>query len=202
MKCCDLLIERLCHIHLHIYKIAYLSLMWSESVFILEPRWWLGHFPGSILFPLREKKTTFTYIWWLMVNYLRCVQIIDVSMIPLQSLFSGFWFLRERIQTETGLAAKIKKIRLQLTGIGHPKKAIRQEFFQRVIKYGVWSLLFPYFQGRGQEYIYIFSLANWFKWNLPEFHWDLDLIPCDWLEICCFFFFNLFWDCRHFFYLA
>jgi hypothetical protein len=34
LKCCDLLIERMCHIALHTYRIAYLSLMYFQTVFL------------------------------------------------------------------------------------------------------------------------------------------------------------------------
>lgn len=76
------------HPSAHLQNCLFVLNVFSESVFILGTKMMTKPLSshGCLLW---EKKTTFTYIWWLMVNYLRCVQITDVSHDSLQSLFSG-----------------------------------------------------------------------------------------------------------------
>lgn len=107
LKCRDLLIERMCHIFLHTYKIAYLSLMYFQTVFLFgKPKLLPGHF-SIMFFSFLWKKFHLFYMFWLMVNYLRYNQIIgSISWFPPICILTAFNISGRAIHSEAALAAK------------------------------------------------------------------------------------------------
>lgn len=98
------------HPSAHLQNCLFVLNVFSDSVFILGTKMMIKPLSShGWLLSEGKKKTTFTYIWWLMVNYLRCVQITGrISWFPSLFILRGFDFSGRVIQTETGLAAKKK----------------------------------------------------------------------------------------------
>lgn len=142
LKCCDLLIERMCHIFLHTYKIAYLSLMYFQTVFLFgKPKLLPDHF-SIMFFSFLWKKFHLFYMFWLMVNYLRYNQIIgSISWFPPICILTGFNFSGRVIHSEAALAAKISQILVDRCSIRHPKRQSGR-YFSRVLQSMVCKVCF------------------------------------------------------------
>lgn len=121
------------HPYAHLQNCLFVLNVFSESVFILGTNMMTKPLSSHGCLLSERKKTTFTYIWWLMVNYSRCVQITGrISWFPSIFILRGFDFSGRVIQTETGLAAKNKKKKNQIAvdrcSIGHPKRQSGRNF--------------------------------------------------------------------------
>lgn len=134
LKCCDLLIERMFHISLHTYKIAYFVLnVFSDSVFIWETKMNTRSLFNNVflLWISQWEKFHLLYILWFMVNNLRYDQVIgSISWFPPIFIFIDFNFSGRTIQSWTRLAEKKKGIPILVDrcSIRHPKRHLGRCF--------------------------------------------------------------------------